>query len=238
MVWSSIALCPAKEIVKRHKHAQNEPGTPIEEPQPEDISVEKAERKAKRQFQVQAFEHPFSAKGGSDRALFQALIPKGCGDMRFPVRVAIVLLDPGVDARIGVVQHIVMQEVASPGQDNVLVDFIVSGIGAGRLDSFVASFLPPKQAHVPTWIETTVPNPFAEKEEPAVDEVSIDFRTRYGDGDFPAQLRGNVLIGVHDQDPFVPERQVGNRPILFLGKDPIEFELDDLCSPLLRNLDG
>ena len=52
-------------------------------------------------------------------------------------------------------------------------------------------------------------------------------------GKFLLRCRRQHFVGVENEDPFVPERQILERPILFLRPRPIEMKLHNLRAVFL-----
>src|SRR5690606_34541604 len=51
-------------------------------------------------------------------------------------------------------------------------------------------------------------------------------RIGYDGGNLGGRFGGQHLVGVEDEHPLVAERQVFERPVLLLGPDAVEVELD------------
>src|SRR5204862_3801657 len=71
-----------------------------------------------------------------------------------------------------------------------------------------------------------------------VDPIAVDLAGfRDGPGEFRFRFWRQDFVGIQNENPFVPEWQVLQGPVLFLGPGAVELELHDLRPVLLRDLD-
>ena len=79
-----------------------------------------------------------------------------------------------------------------------------------------------------------MPEPFPHEHETPVDPITRNL-TGLRDclGEFLLCFRRQDFVGVEDENPFVMERQVFERPVFFLRPGAIEFELHDPRAQLL-----
>ena len=112
------------------------PGLPSRKPEPQDVGVKKADERPHRQPQSDLLEPPLepldAADRRGDRLVQEPLVHRG-----FPDRVAVVLLDPGGDRRVGVVVELVSRARGPAVELDVLVGLVVAASGrrCGRASS-------------------------------------------------------------------------------------------------------
>src|SRR5438270_7136388 len=99
---------------------------------------------------------------------------------RLPIRVTIVLIDPGVDVGIRKMGHVVLQMCALTLKDDMFVDFVVTRVGIANVNSFVTTKLVPEKPEVPTRVITAMSNPATEEHEAAIDVESVGQRGTNG----------------------------------------------------------
>src|ERR1700704_4296978 len=94
-----------------------------------------------------------------------------------------------------------------------------------------------KQAEVPIWV-IRMPKPAPHEHEMPVDPIPGDLtRVRNGTGKLFLRFRRQHFIRVENEDPFVPERKILERPILFLWPGPVKLKLHDMRAIFPRDLD-
>src|SRR6267142_5940848 len=126
-----------------------------------------------------------------------------------------MLFNENFDRRKGVVIHLTTQTSSHTLHDYVLVHFIVPTmrIGVGQL--FILPKGMTKQAEVPVRI-IRMPKPSAhEHEAPVYPKASYLTGVRNDPRKFRLRLRRQHFVGVEDEDPFVPEGEILQGPILF-----------------------
>ena len=102
----------------------------------QDVAIKKPQRGTERQLsrknaqsaaRGKIFAEPCAGRIG----LFSAHL-----NLRLPIRVAVVLFHPGINVRVGVMQHIVFQVCRRAIQQDVLMDFVVAGGRVNGLNLF------------------------------------------------------------------------------------------------------
>ena len=82
-----------------------------------------------------------------------------------------------------------------------------------------------KKAQIPVRVFTTVAYPLTEKEDTTI-KVVTDVFLLLDDGiDFFPEFGGNAFITVDDQNPFIAEGEIFQRPVFFLGPTTIKVKL-------------
>ena len=93
----------------------------------------------------------------------------------------------------------------------------------------------PKEPQIPVRI-IGVPQPAAHEHEAAVDPISRRLaRVRDRGPKLCLRLRRQDFVGIEDENPFVAERKVFQRPVFFLRPGAVEFKLDDPRAKLFRD---
>src|SRR5438067_2382302 len=94
----------------------------------------------------------------------------------------------------------------------------------------------PEKTQVPIRV-IGMPEPFPHEHETPVDPITSELAGfRDGPGEFRFRFRRQDFVGIQDENPFVPEWQVLQGPVLFLGPGAVELKLHDLRPVLLRDL--
>ncbi|NER85294.1 MAG: hypothetical protein F6K42_38515, partial [Leptolyngbya sp. SIO1D8] len=130
--------------------------------------------------------------GAAEELRLHAAGVLGTPGVGLPGGVAVVLLDPGGQVAVGVVEHVVLEV---PGlareQHGVLVDLVVARAGVAQVaDAFVAADAVLEQAEIPTGVPAAALEPTPEEHEFAVEPVAIA----------AAVAVGRVLTGDHGLD--------------------------------------
>src|SRR5262249_13071641 len=172
-------------------------------------------------------EEPFASEGGTEQrrpktggrlhAASQVVI-----NARLPIRVTVMAFDEVVDAFEVLVEQVVFQIVGLAFQHDVLVDFDIAGVlNVFGFELFKASQPVFEETQVPARVPAAVFDPLSEKDELAVDVISISpggFGRRAAavqyTANFVLQLRSDAFVGVEQQYPFVFERQILEGPVL------------------------
>ena len=102
---------------------------------------------------------------------------------------------------------------------------------------FVAAEAVFEESQIPVRV-VGVPQPFSHEHETPVDPVAGDGMIGVGDdgAKFRLGFRRQHFIGVEDENPLVPERNILQRPVFFLRPPAVEFELHDLRTVILGDL--
>ena len=93
----------------------------------------------------------------------------------------------------------------------------------------------PKQPQIPTGKITAVVDPAAEEPEPAIQVKAVYIIASNCVANLFLQFRGDALIGIHDQHPFMLPGNIFQRPVLLSWKVPIPNELHDPGSCSFRD---
>jgi len=188
-------------------------------------------------------ESPEAAALADVRVLQDRGVMRGQGVLqvqeRFPVGVAVVLLDKDADRRKGIVVHHAAETAGSALEKDVLVDLVVTAVRGSVHEVLEASEVMFEEAEIPVG-EVRVFQPGAHEPQAAVDPIALVAEAVLGDdgGEFLLGGRREDLVGVEDEDPFVAKRDVFEGPVFLFWPGSVEVELDDLGAGLLANFDG
>ncbi len=158
-------------------------------------------------------------------------------DVRLPVRVAIVLLDEVRDRRERVVIELGPHPTGLALDDDMLVHLDVAAFGLFAGQPFEPAVTMLEQPQVPVRV-VRVPQPATHEEEAPVDPVAA-YRRGIGlhqPADLDVRVGRQHFVGVEQQHPVVPERDVLERPVLLLRPRPFLIELDHARAVPLRDL--
>ena len=225
-------LCIAKEIVKRQENAEDKARFPIEETGAKNVVIAETHKRPAGQMGMNALQLALDPAAERHRlhTLVQFTGHELVIEFRLPARVTVVLLDPAVDGRIGVMFDARLETTADLAVENdMLMRLAVADVlRSVRRHLLVASELMTKepqhaQARIPAMMNRT---PQEHVEEVQIVAVGIGIRNLRGN--LLRQCRRNHLIRINDQHPLVADRKVLQRPVLLLRIASVEVELNAL----------
>lgn len=147
-----------------------------------------------------------------------------------------MLLHKNFDGRKRVVVHQASQLRRGTVHDDMLVNLVVA---AGRIDAgdfLVVAQAVFEEAEIPVG-KVGVLQPTSHEHEATIDPVTRDWVLRIADDEtnFLFGFRWQRFIGIENENPFVTERQVLERPVFFLRPSAVVVELQDLRAGGFRN---
>ncbi len=122
-----VDVRPGQEVVERQQGAEDQPRHPVEEAEPDDIGVNEADQEPCRQAEIDLLQPALEPLAGADRS-GDGLAEEPLVHLGLPERVAVVLLDPGRDGRVGVMVQLVLQAEHPAPELDVLVRLVVAGL--------------------------------------------------------------------------------------------------------------
>ena len=200
---------------------------PSRKPRREQIGIRESPERAHRQSEIELLEPPLEALARSDvgrnRLAEEPLVLLG-----FPGRVAIVLLNPDGDRRIGEVIELVHKPKRLALELDVFMGFVVARWSSGRdRHGLVSPELVFEQAQVPGLGIAAMTNAPAQKVILHVQIETVGLIGGRAAGDLFGKLGNHNFIGIDDEYPLVAKRQVIESPVLLLGVRAVEMKLDD-----------
>ena len=118
----------------------------------------------------------------------------------------------------------------------MLMHFVVAASGLRHGQTFVTTQSMAKQAKIPIRI-IRMAQPAPEKHETPVDPIADDIAgVRNRTGKLGLRFGRQNFIGIEDKHPIVLERKILDRPVLLFRPCPVEVELRDFGTVLLRDL--
>src|SRR5262249_11224512 len=173
--------------VSREETAEYIPFPPVQEASSQHVAVQEPqhgpERQPPREYAEAAPPRGLGADAGIGPPLVASQLHLG-----LPVRVAVVLLHPGVDVGIGMMQHVVPKAGGPAVKNDVFVDLVIARPGITREDLLVSSEAVPEEAQVPARVVAAMADPSPQEYETTIDEVAVRPRM----GDLLADRRGGV----------------------------------------------
>src|SRR6266496_1949616 len=221
-----VSLEHIQHLVRSEQPTESVPGVAIQKPPLEDITVQEAQRGSERQATRPGSQPAPACQSSADARARFSVARAADFDLGFPIGIAVVLLDPGMNVRIREVEHVLFQVSRAAVQHHVLVHFIVARRGIAGVQLFISAFGMAEEAQIPTRVVATMFDPPIEEDEPPVDEVTVRLRLLQFVANFLRQFGQDAFIGVEDEQPFVFPRHVFERPIFLFGKRAVPLEID------------
>ena len=222
----------AQEIVERQQHTEDEARLAVKEPSTKNVMITETNECTARQMSVDTFELPLDTPTERHRlhALIQFTGHELVVEFRLPARITVVLLDPAVDGRIGVMFDARLETTADLAVENdMLMRLAVADVlRSVRRHLLVASELMTKEPqHAQARIPAMMNRP-AEEHVEKMQIIAVRIGVRNLRGNLLRQFRRNHLIRINDQHPLVADRKVLQRPVLLLRIASVEVELNAL----------
>ncbi len=168
-----VSIGRGQKVIEGEEAAKDQARPSIEEAQAQEVGVHESDRGAHRQPQGDLLEPPFESlarpNGLGDRLIEELLIERG-----LPDGIAIVLLDPGGDRRVGVVIQLVLQSEDPSLQLDMLVCLVVARTTTGRVGHpLVTPQAMLEEPEIPAFGIPAVADPTAEKVIAGVEVISL-----------------------------------------------------------------
>lgn len=233
-----------EEVVVGEQDAEDEAHVSVKKSGAEEVVVAEPDERTERQAQIEALDPALEGNGlaGALGAFVEFSADEVIVEIRLPVRIAVMLFDETVDRRVGVVLDAVLERLGPSVDDQMLVNLHVADIlrraGAGRhlLEMGGPVF---DESRNPQTRIAAMTDGAAEEHVEEVEPIGVDAFLLVFDrlADFVLKRLREHLVRIDQQHPLVADRQVVERPVLLLGVDAVEMELDDFRALRFGELD-